>query len=103
MAEHEPGERRPYEWVEEKQIACSTTPNHVDLDYKPDELILGNPSNSHTIFVSFDEMAAETRGIPINPNHVLKLFIRAHRISAVADTDTPRLYILGLAYRRERW
>lgn len=93
----------PYSYKEAKQISCSTTLDHVDLDYQPDEIILGNADADNIIYVDFDEVPSTSKGLPIAKGGLRHIKLRARRIYAITSAGTPTLFIVSLARERKKW
>jgi hypothetical protein len=100
--DEQPVQQQPYNYVEIKQLSCSTTDASYEFERTPDEIILTNADSTNIAYVGFDQVVSATTGHPIMPKETVRFLLRARSVHAITSSSTATLGICALAYKDVR-
>jgi hypothetical protein len=98
----QPGTRQPYNYAEHGYVTASTTNQFYTFKRYPDQIILYNTDPTDNIYVKFGEAAETTSGYIIPAGTERRFYLKISKLGIIASAGTPKLLIVGLAYRDER-
>ena len=95
--------RAPYNYIESKVVALSTTSKIHEFKRKPDRVEIVNMDASILIYVNFERAAAAADGFTIAKSGTQGWDLRVPSVNLIAASATPNALVVGMAYKDERY